>query len=174
MNPNNNEIKGFDMASPTKAIPDFSGSQNEDVFTWIKTCLLIGKIAGLCEKMLLSSMLLHLRGEALIWATRTFENFHEINVEIFINNIKERFAHVENSHKVLEKFLKIVEVENEEQYKNILRQAEFLIERNCLTLNACLKMLISRVPLVLKPILLHAATSANTWDVFYKTAQDVA
>lgn len=86
--------------------------------------------------------------------------------------IQERFSNIEKTHKLLEEFLRITEVTDEKEFNELLRKGEFLVEKNCLNTTSCIKLIIARSPMVLKPILLHSASMSATWDVFVKEAQN--
>ena len=62
--PINNYLK-VDMATATKSIKDFSGTEQEDVISWIRDCKLVAKVGGLTVEELTRIMILALRGNAL-------------------------------------------------------------------------------------------------------------
>lgn len=168
----NKEYSEHDMASIGKSIPEFHGLEEEDVFAWSKGAKLIAHILGLSDEILLKHMLVKLRGHALNWAVKTLELQPDMQLNSFLQQLHERFANTEKTHKILEEFLQTKSVSSRNEYLEMLKKGEYLIEKNCLNTVSAIKLIIARAPIVLKPILLQVASTSNSWEAFIKLAQD--
>lgn len=133
---------------------------------------MIANILNINDDTLPTLLLIKLRGQAQTWATRIYKSEGTLTLDVFITQIQEKFSNVEKTHKLLEEFLKINEVNNERDFTELLKKGEFLVEKNCLNTTSCIKLIIARSPLALKPILLQFASVAATWDAFVKDAQN--
>ncbi|KCZ77305.1 hypothetical protein H311_01685 [Anncaliia algerae PRA109] len=100
---------------------------------------------------------MRLRGQAQAWATRLRQASPNISLYPFKQQLKERLSNTEKIHRILEEFIK-KNGHNEEEILEMLKKGKFYVELNFINIISCIKLIIARVHLVLKPILHQIAS----------------
>lgn len=166
-------IVKLDMASAMEAIRTFSGTENEDITTWIKEVQLVQNLLSLEDDTTLKAAALRLRGKAQQWCCNVFKTSPCLKFQEFIKLISSQYCNPQRVHNLLEKFLSTKIATTKEEFRELLNNATILLEKGCLNSNAMIKLLISRAPPELKIVLLQASMQAkDDWHNFIKMSED--
>ncbi|KAF9760594.1 Retrovirus-related Pol polyprotein from transposon [Nosema granulosis] len=163
------------MATTTKSLKTFSGTEDEDVITWLEEISFITKLLRYTEEDTVRTTLLQLRGVALSWATEVLgARANELNFERLRSALVNRFGSQQRTDLSLSRFLTAPSPKTRGEYTSFLNDASILFKKNYMNIVPLTQVVINKSPGDMKALLLQAAETAQSWDSFIKRAENVA
>ncbi|KAF9758251.1 hypothetical protein NGRA_3198 [Nosema granulosis] len=128
------ELKYFnlDMATATKAISEYEGSDLVDVDSWLKEAMIMCILAEMNEQAILKTIIFKLKGVARSYLISFINgDISSLNLETLIESLKKRFGNSKRTDDVLRRFLDVESAGSYNRFISLLRDTTFLYEKEC-------------------------------------------
>ncbi|KAI5154396.1 hypothetical protein ENBRE01_3372, partial [Enteropsectra breve] len=138
----------LDMATTTKKLihSTFSGSETEDITTWILDVKFILQLHSLNGTIALQNICNALRGEAFAYGRETLTRSPNLSADEFLRCLETRFASGLRIKTTAQKFIQGSIPESIEEYFSMMRDAAYLSQHNYLSVTAIVDQVIIRSP----------------------------
>ena len=167
----NNTLKA-DMATVSKAIGEFKANEGEGVERWVANAQTTGRLYNLSDQEMVGAVVLALRGEARDWAMSALERNPNISWSEMRDGIQVRFASQKETQEVVSRFFASPPATDYKSFMSMLRDADLMLRRGCLTNEHLMKQVIVRAPVDIKAMLLQLAYEGCDWDTFRSRAEN--
>ncbi|KAM0676060.1 hypothetical protein GVAV_000021 [Gurleya vavrai] len=171
---NNNNKACYDLASAVNATKEFSGLDQEDVFTWEKEINMLKDLFALDKPTTKKLIFCKLKGKAQTWLAQLMSDKPWLEGDEIMKLLKKQFSNTEKNHKQLNQFLQIKQVKNKIEYFELIEIANELYEKNSISEYNLIKLTISRCPANIRPLLVKFTLNDGEWFNFIREAKENA
>lgn len=154
-----NKDLNYDMATTAKSptiIPQFSGKSDEDVSTWARDARFICQLYKLDDVAGIRSICQSLSGAAFSWIREELTRNANTTIENIILGLESRFSSRLHLTTVAQRFQCDLIPNNIEDYFKMIQDANYLCERNYMSIHAIIDKLIIRSPPDIRSIIIHS------------------
>ena len=167
---NQNTLKA-DMATVSKALGEHKAGEGECVERWTANAETTGKLYNLTQNEMLGAVVLALRGEAREWAMKLLERNPDTEWTDMRRELEARFASQKETATVVSRFFTSPPASDYAAFTAMLKDADLMARRGCLSQEALMRQVIAKAPSELKGMLLQMAYQGGDWDALYRRAE---
>ncbi|KAM0675252.1 hypothetical protein GVAV_001077 [Gurleya vavrai] len=171
---NNNNKVCYDLASAVNATKEFSGLDQEDVYTWEKRIIMFKELFAVDKPTTKKLILCKLKGKAQTWLAQLMSDKPWLEGDEIMKLLKKQFSNTEKNHKQLNQFLHIRQVKNKKEYFELIGIANELYEKNSISEYNLIKLTISRCTANIRPLLIKFSLINGKWFNFIREAKENA
>lgn len=161
-----------DLASAATALRNFSGSEQDDVYTWEKELMLYQRLFELNENNTIRLIVMKLRDKAQTWAANFLHETPVTTSQTLLAALKKQFSNTAVNHAKLSKFLKMDCVRDKKEYEELISTADEIYQRRNISELELMKLTIARCPEAIRPLLVKFTHNDGEWYDFVREARE--